>query len=566
LAKMTINQALLKAVEAHKSGDVAAAKRLLSKIIQIEPNQPDANSNMGAILVASGDLEEALPFIKTALEANFSVGQYWFNYIDVLFKLNRFSEALELLAVARDKGCKGQAFDELEEKLSSAAIKFEIQIERLLKLIDQGEIAKVLEVSEPLLKAFPDSLSILNVVSLANEKSGNFNAAVDNYEQVLKIVPNSPEAYSNIGNALKEQGKLEEAIEAYNKAIAIKPDYAEAYNNLGNALAEQGKLEEAIEAYNKTLAIKPDYADAMENSLSLAVQLLPIIANYGYDFDNNDTQVKSKLVHRPKYQVYHLIKTFLEANFSKAYSHNNNFKACDQKLLSELKLKDKIFCDAYSNFIAKLLNANWNEKPASENKVYHLGESHCLSYAHQNITIGGSNFKIAPRMTFGAKAFHFSRTRHDSFKAITKAHFVSLPKSSKVLLSYGEIDCRPNEGFITAARKLDKPLEDLIAETVLGYVQWFLEQNEGQSHRLYFMNVPAPTYYKELSADLNSEVAKTVALFNAVLKKYLLQHSFDLVDVFEFTVGNDGFSNGLFHVDRTHLGAQAIPEIEKQLT
>jgi hypothetical protein len=213
-----------------------------------------------------------------------------------------------------------------------------------------------------------------------------------------------------------------------------------------------------------------------------------------------------------------------------------------------------------------LLNANWNEKPASENKVYHLGESHCLSYAHQNITIGGSNFKIAPRMTFGAKAFHFSRTRHDSFKAITKAHFVSLPKSSKVLLSYGEIDCRPNEGFITAARKLDKPLEDLIAETVLGYVQWFLEQNEGQSHRLYFMNVPAPTYYKELSADLNSEVAKTVALFNAVLKKYLLQHSFDLVDVFEFTVGNDGFSNGLFHVDRTHLGAQAIPEIEKQLT
>jgi tetratricopeptide (TPR) repeat protein len=566
LAQMTINQALLKAVEAHKSGDVAAAKRLLSKIIQIEPNQPDANSNMGAILVASGDLEEALPFIKTALEANFSVGQYWFNYIDVLFKLNRFSEALELLAVARDKGCKGQAFDELEEKLSSAAIKFEIQIERLLKLIDQGEIAKVLEVSEPLLKAFPDSLSILNVVSLANEKSGNFNAAVDNYEQVLKIVPNSPEAYSNIGNALKEQGKLEEAIEAYNKAIAIKPDYAEAYNNLGNALAEQGKLEEAIEAYNKTLAIKPDYADAMENSLSLAVQLLPIIANYGYDFDNNDTQVKSKLVHRPKYQVYHLIKTFLEANFSKAYSHNNNFKACDQKLLSELKLKDKIFCDAYSNFIAKLLNANWNEKPASENKVYHLGESHCLSYAHQNITIGGSNFKIAPRMTFGAKAFHFSRTRHDSFKAITKAHFVSLPKSSKVLLSYGEIDCRPNEGFITAARKLDKPLEDLIAETVLGYVQWFLEQNEGQSHRLYFMNVPAPTYYKELSADLNSEVAKTVALFNAVLKKYLLQHSFDLVDVFEFTVGNDGFSNGLFHVDRTHLGAQAIPEIEKQLT
>jgi tetratricopeptide (TPR) repeat protein len=299
LAKMTIDQALFKAVEEFKSGDVAAAKKLFRKIIEIEPNHSDANNNMGIILVASGDFEEAVPFIKTALESNFSVAQYWFNYIDVLFKLGRFTEALELLAVARDKGCKGQAFDELEEKLSSTAIKFEMQIERFLKLIDQGEIAKVLEEAEPLLREAPDSLSLLNVVSLANEKSGNFNATVDTSAQILNVIPNSPEAYSNMGsalkaqgkleeaivayakaleiqpnnaaalnnmgNALKEQGKLKEAVEAYTKALAIKPDFAEAYNNIGSALNEQGKLEKAIEAYNKALAIKPDFAEAYNN-------------------------------------------------------------------------------------------------------------------------------------------------------------------------------------------------------------------------------------------------------------------------------------------------------------
>ena len=62
--------------QAYKSGDVVAAKRLFSKVIQIDPNHPDANSNMGAILMASGDLEEALPFIKTALEANFSIAHF----------------------------------------------------------------------------------------------------------------------------------------------------------------------------------------------------------------------------------------------------------------------------------------------------------------------------------------------------------------------------------------------------------------------------------------------------------------------------------------------------------
>ena len=276
--------------------------------------------------------------------------------------------------------------------------------------------------------------------------------------------------------------------------------------------------------------------------------------------------MNSEVVLRPKYQVQNLIKTFLEANFSKAHWHNNNFKACDRKLLGKLKPKDKVFCNAYSNFIGKLLDANWDEEPASENKVYHLGESHSLSYAHRNITIDGSNFIITPRITFGAKAFHFSRTKYDSFKAITKAHFVSLPKSSKVFLSYGEIDCRPNEGFISAASKLNKPLEELIDHTTSGYVQWFLEQNAGQRHHLYFINVPAPVYDENLTTDLNSEVARTVALFNAALKKYSLQHGFDTVDVFKFTVGKEGFSNGLFHIDNRHLGAKALVEIKRQLS
>jgi hypothetical protein len=61
-------------------------------------------------------------------------------------------------------------------------------------------------------------------------------------------------------------------------------------------------------------------------------------------------------------------------------------------------------------------------------------------------------------------------------------------------------------------------------------------------------------------------VASTVALFNAALKKYSLQHGFDTVDVFKFTAGKKGFSNGLFHVDGVHLGAKAIPEIERQLS
>ena len=100
----------------------------------------------------------------------------------------------------------------------------------------------------------------------------------------------------------------------------------------------------------------------------------------------------------------------------------------------------------------------------------------------------------------------------------------------------------------------------------LGYVQWFLEQNTGKKHHFYFINVPAPVYDEKLTTDLNSETARTVVLFNTALKQYSLQQGFDTVDVFKFTAGKEGFSNGLFHVDGRHLGAKVIAEIEQPLS
>ena len=783
MAELTIDQALQQGVEAHKAGQVQEADRLYTAILKAQPKHPDANHNMGVLAVGVGKVQEALPFFKTALEANPATAQFWLSYIDTLIKLGKLADGKAVLDQAKSKGAKGDGFDKLEQRLQEAnkecrsddtltetsetnhsstldiAIQFretgefdqaidllKDEIKRFPKdadmlallshcylLAEQVEDAKLyldkakkiapenasvgwntarltlkeknpldaLNIARDTSQKFPDdvegmgvlgaclrangemveSLEVLNkaielnpdyaealinrglirlsqenkteavadfelahklkphikqiwdlvvglkveaqdysdaivllidmieidpedekrlaTLALCYQHLKDFKASEETYKKALTIKPDYAEAHINLGSALTEQGKVEEAIEAYNKALAIKPDYAEAYynmgvtlqaqgkleeaieaynkalaikpdnaeayNNMGNALQDQGKLEEAIEAYNKALAIKPDYAEAVENSQSIAVQLLPIIANYGYDFDTSEEQASSEIVHRPKYQIQNAIKAYLAGDFGQAYSHNNNFKACDQNLLVRLNPKDKVFCSAYNSFIGKLLDANWDEELACENKVYHLGESHCLSYAHRNIAIGGSNFRIVPRITFGAKAFHFCRTKYDRFKAITKAHLMSLPKNSKVFLSYGEIDCRPNEGFISAARKLDKPLEELIDQTTEGYVQWFLDQNADQRQRLYFINVPAPVYYKEHSADLNSEVARTVKLFNTALKKYTLQHGFDMVDVFRFTTGKEGFSNGLFHVDKIHLGAKALLEIEQQL-
>ena len=368
---MTINQALLKAVEAYKSGDVAAAKRLFSKIIQIEPNQPDANSNMGAILVASGDLEEALPYFQTALEADFSVAQYWFNYIEALFKLGRFTEASELMATARNKGCKGQAFDVLQEKLNSPAAAFKHNINGLRDLIGRGSAEEALLIATKLLENWPSSVSILDVMATANQKLGNLDAYVAIYDQILKLKPDDDVAYNNMGIVLAEQDKLEEAVEAFSKALSINSSNAETYNNLGNALQKQGQFEEAVEAYKKSVSINPDNAETYNNmgtaikeqgELAEAIEVykkaIAIKPDYAEAYTNLGSVLKDQGKLKEAMEAYNK-STSLKPDNAEAYN-NMGVTLADQGMLEEA-------IEAYK----KALSINPDYEGARAEKLYH---------------------------------------------------------------------------------------------------------------------------------------------------------------------------------------------------
>ena len=237
MAKLTINQVLQQAVDAHKAGQLQEAHRLYAAILKVQPKHPDANHNTGLLTVGFGKIELALPFFKTALEANPSNAQFWYSHIVALIKLERLIDAKALLDQAKSKGIKGADFDQLEQRLNEAN------------------------------KAYASSLITLRLhnMGIALQKQNKLEEAIEAYNKALAIKPDYVRRLLQHGHCTPRQGKLEEAIEAYNKALAIKPDYVDAYYNMGIALKDQGKLEEAIEAYNKALAIKPDYADAYYN-------------------------------------------------------------------------------------------------------------------------------------------------------------------------------------------------------------------------------------------------------------------------------------------------------------
>ena len=276
--EFTLDEALQKGVEAHKAGNAQEADRYYTAILKVDPKHPDANHNMGVLAVGIGKVEQALPFFKTALEVNATIVQYWLSYIDALIRLERFADAEALVRQAKSKGLSGEGFDQIEQRLGlsdainpNALEPSQEELQVLITLYTQGHYQETLNKGSQLLKKFPNSVNLYNIVGASHKGLGKLDEATVAYKKAVSIKPDYAEAHNNMGNALKDQGNLEASIEAFNKALSIKPDYAEAYYNMGITLKEQGKLVGAIEAYTKALSIKPDYA-AVYNNMGIALR------------------------------------------------------------------------------------------------------------------------------------------------------------------------------------------------------------------------------------------------------------------------------------------------------
>ena len=147
------------------------------------------------------------------------------------------------------------------------------QLNKLINLYNSGQKGKVEEVCSELLKTYPQSVILINVLGAALQGQGKLEDAVQAYSRVIELKPDYAEAYYNRGNALEELGRLAEALENYDKAIELKPKLVEAYSNRGNVLQKLGQLAEAVKSCNKAIGIRPNLAEAYNNR-GIALQKL----------------------------------------------------------------------------------------------------------------------------------------------------------------------------------------------------------------------------------------------------------------------------------------------------
>ena len=216
------------------------AKHLLNKATEIEPNNSDAQNNLGNVLKQIGDYKKAKDCYEKAIEIQPNNAPLHNNLGSVLEKLGDYQKA---------KNCYDKA----------------IQIQ-------------------------PNYLFALNNLGNLLKELGDYQKAKSCYEKAIQIQPSNLAVLNNLGNLLAKLEEYKKAISFYDEAIKNNPNHLLAYNNKGVILEKLKKYSESLKNYNSAFKINPNY----NFLLGKVLYLKNCLCDWKH-FDENLNSLKDKI-------------------------------------------------------------------------------------------------------------------------------------------------------------------------------------------------------------------------------------------------------------------------------
>jgi tetratricopeptide (TPR) repeat protein len=259
------------------------AVQLLTRVVQLQPNNAEAHNDLGNALRDVGRLNEAATALSRAVALKPELALAHANLGNVLRDLGRLDEAIEGLGraiqikpdfAAAYSNLGNALFDKGQMENAVGAFRRAIQLDPGFAAAHSnlGVALESLHRSEEAAAAFqraielaPDYAEAHSNLGRSLESLGRLDAAIAAHERAVQLKPDLAPLLCNLGNALQNNKQVERAIAVLRRAVGLQPQFAEAHNNLANALSDRGDVDEAIASYRQALRLKPDYADAMSN-------------------------------------------------------------------------------------------------------------------------------------------------------------------------------------------------------------------------------------------------------------------------------------------------------------
>jgi hypothetical protein len=389
---------------------------------------------------------------------------------------------------------------------------------------------------------------------------------------------NYPNAIEHIRHALASGGEtavwlvnlarchlaIKEVIVAHGllrKARLLEPNHPLVAASLAEIALLRGELEEARENAHFALACNPDFTEAAKTRVTVEAKLGDWKSVVELAASMLDKKAHQQSPYGPVLRTYLAIGEWLETADPARIVNPLAALSGAQPIPG-----DKQFVEGYRVFLARLC---WFKQQVPQlyfdsaadttrGDIFVFGDSHCLSLSHTKIDSAQGGYRIRPVLNVGAKAWHLANPGPSSHRSAFRLAVGRLPERSNVMLNMGEIDCRINEGILTASAKLSRSPESVARETAYGYVDAAVGELSRKTNNISLVTVPAPPRpTRESQVDVTQErleaLNRVVRAFNDVLRQESRKRGLGLVDTWRITDDGNGWSNGKYHLDGIHL-------------
>ena len=264
---VTILEALTLALDLHLAGRFGEAQELYARILDAEPEQPDALHYLGVLAGQIGRGEFGLTLIDKALALRPVEADIHANRANLLRGLGRLDEAeagyRHALALRPDfaEAWTDRAFARHGGSDAAAADMAADLLERALRIEPGLEPAR-----EKLVK-------LLHGRGRLRLESGQVTLALTDLLRAAALAPQDADIAFLLGNILFAAGLRADSVIAFRNALALVPDFLSAALNLGIALAATNRNIAALAPLRQAVRIDPAHP-AARDTLAVALRTL----------------------------------------------------------------------------------------------------------------------------------------------------------------------------------------------------------------------------------------------------------------------------------------------------
>ena len=138
-------------------------------------------------------------------------------------------------------------------------------LKSLTQLYKSGDFFETISRTNKLLKEFPLSAKLYDILGVSYYAQKNTTAAINSFQSAIRNDPNFVNPHYNLGNVFYILNEQDKAIKAFRNALKIDENHTHAIVNLGNVFRDKGEISNSIVFYRKALEIDEKFVNAYHN-------------------------------------------------------------------------------------------------------------------------------------------------------------------------------------------------------------------------------------------------------------------------------------------------------------